>query len=236
MCGRFTLHHSTEEVADRFAVDTVQFPVEARYNIAPQQPIATVTAAPDGRRLDGFRWGLVPFWAKDPTIGGRMINARAETLLEKPAFKNALARRRCLIPADGFYEWAKQGAKRQPMHIHLKRGDLFAFAGLWEEWNDPAAAGPDAPPLRTCTIITVAPNAVVAPIHDRMPAILRPEDETHWLDPSIRDGRALLDLLGPYAQEETMNSYAVSRLVNAPGNDDPECIAPLDEELAAAAA
>jgi putative SOS response-associated peptidase YedK len=235
MCGRFTLRHSADQLAARFDVQENALDVEPRYNIAPSQPVVAVTQPDGARHLEAMKWGLVPFWAKDPAIGNRMINAKAETVAEKPAFKHAFQRRRCLIPADGFYEWKKLPDGKQPMLIHRKADDLFAFAGLWEEWNDPGA-GPDAPPLRTCTIITVAPNAVVAPIHDRMPAILRPEDETHWLDPSIRDGRALLDLLGPYAQEETMNSYAVSRLVNAPGNDGPECIAPLDEELAAAAA
>lgn len=237
MCGRFTLHHDVDAVAARFgAQPALDLNVAApRYNIAPTQSVAAVTQhAEDGRRLEALHWGLVPFWAKEPAIGNRMINARAETLAEKPAFKNAFVRRRCLIPADGFYEWKKEARGRQPFHIRLKnnggdhdRAGLFAFAGLWEEWRDPAA-GENAPPLRSCTIITVAPNTLMAPIHDRMPAILRPDDEAHWLDPQIRNPGDLLSLLGPYS-DDALQAYAVSRLVNAPANDDPECIEPLDE-------
>ncbi len=229
MCGRYTLHHDADALAARFAAQPA-LDIEPRYNIAPTQPVAVVTNHADGgRRLEAFRWGLIPFWAKDPAIGNRMINARAETLAEKPAFKNALVRRRCLIPADGFYEWKKEARGRQPMYARVKTGDgLFAFAGLWEEWRDPAAEK-DAPPLRSCAIITVAPNALMAPIHDRMPAILRPDDEAAWLN--TQNGRALgdiLPLLAPYA-DDAMEAFAVSRLVNAPANDDPECIEPLDE-------
>jgi putative SOS response-associated peptidase YedK len=209
--------------------------LEPRYNIAPTQPVAAVTLDGSsnnvGRRLEALHWGLIPFWAKDLTIGNKMINARAETLAEKPAFKNALVRRRCLIPADGFYEWKKEGRGRQPFYIRQRAGssgDLFAFAGLWEEWRDPAASK-DAPPLRSCTIITVAPNALMASIHDRMPAILRPNDEAAWLDTQgVRDPRDILALLAPY-EDDALETYPVSKLVNAPANDDPECIEPLEE-------
>ena len=221
MCGRFTLHHSTDEVAERFAVQEVLFDLPPRYNIAPSQPVAAVTAQDGTRRLEGLRWGLVPFWAKDVTIGDRLINARAETLAEKPAFKHALMRRRCLIPADGFYEWKKEANGRHPMHLRKLGAELFAFAGLWEEWQQG-----DAPPLRTCTIITVPPNPLVSTIHDRMPAMLRPEDEEEWLDTSIKDRLEVLRLLQPYPDEE-MEAFPVSKRVNAPGVDDQTNLEPM---------
>jgi len=226
MCGRFTLHHTLEELEERFAAEVVAGPkpeTEPRYNIAPTQDILVVTQN-GARHLQAYHWGLIPSWAKDQAIGNKMINARAETLAEKPSFRTALSRRRCLIPADGFYEWqdAPEGQKapRTPMHIRLQDGGLFAFAGLWDEWH-----APDGSPLRSCTIITTAPNAVTAPIHDRMPVILRPEDEALWLDRSVTDAPALLPLLVPYPAG-LMEAYAVSRQVNAPTVDDPACIAP----------
>jgi len=225
MCGRFTLHHSADELAARFDAQPTLPDIEPRYNIAPSQPLAAVIqATPDGpRQIEALHWGLIPFWAKDPAIGNRMINARAETLAEKPAFRHALTRRRCLIPADGFYEWRKEGGKSQPFHIRISTGDLFAFAGLWETWKRPD----DGQTLRSCTIITVPANPLMAPIHDRMPAILRPHDEARWLDTAhLRDPNDLLDLLGPY-EDDVMEAYAVSKLVNAPVNDDPACIEPL---------
>ena len=230
MCGRFTLHHTLEELEERFAAE-VEAPTVAetapRYNIAPTQDILVVTEN-GARHLQGYHWGLIPSWAKDAAIGSRMINARAETLAEKPSFRTALQRRRCLIPADGFYEWqdaaadlpSGKKAPRTPMHIRLQGGDLFAFAGLWDEWH-----APDGSPLRSCTIITTAPNSVTAPIHDRMPVILRPEDEGLWLDRSVSDASALLPLLVPYPAD-VMEAYAVSRSVNAPTVDDPACITP----------
>ncbi len=232
MCGRFTLHHTLEELEERFAAEAdIPSVAEAapRYNIAPTQDILVVTQN-GARHLQGYHWGLIPSWAKDPAIGNKMINARAETLAEKPSFRTALSRRRCLIPADGFYEWqdattdanraSGKKAPRTPMHIRLQDGDLFAFAGLWDEWH-----APDGSPLRSCTIITTAPNAVTAPIHDRMPVILRPEDEALWLDRSVTDAPALLPLLVPYPAD-AMEAYAVSRQVNAPTVDDPACITP----------
>lgn len=229
MCGRFTLHHDTEAVAERFQVQETLVAPPPRYNIAPTQPVAVVIQSDGTRRLDGFRWGLVPFWAKDDTIGNRLINARAETLREKPSFKHAIERRRCLIPADGFYEWKRLSDRRkEPMHIRRADGDLFAFAGLWEEWKDPESGQP----LRTCTIITVPPNPLLSTIHDRMPAMLRPEDEALWLDtPGVAKEEALL-LLQPYP-DMAMEAYPVSRAVNTPAVDDPICIepAPLEEAL-----
>ena len=226
MCGRFTLHHTLEEIEERFAAEAAA-DAAPRYNIAPTQDILVVTQN-GNRHLQAYHWGLIPSWAKDPAIGNRMINARAETLAEKPSFRTALSRRRCLIPADGFYEWqdAPEGletqskkAPRTPMHIRLKDGGLFAFAGLWEEWHTP-----DGSPLRSCTIITTSPNRVTAPIHDRMPVILRPEDEAHWLDQSLTQASDLTSLLLPYPAD-AMEAYAVSRQVNAPTVDDPNCIA-----------
>ena len=230
MCGRFTLYHTREEIEERFAaqlVPNVIAEAEPRYNIAPTQTVLAVTQTRDGARLlDGFHWGLIPSWAKDPGIGTKMINARAETLAEKPSFRTALSRRRCLIPADGFYEWqdappADSGKKppKTPLHLHLTDGSLFAFAGLWDEWH-----APDGSPLRSCTIITTAPNAVAAPIHDRMPVILSPEDEALWLDPTVTDTASLLSLLAPYPAE-FMDAHPVSRAVNTPTVDDAGLIA-----------
>ncbi|HVF11263.1 MAG TPA: SOS response-associated peptidase [Abditibacteriaceae bacterium] len=225
MCGRFTLHHSTAEIAQRFAVQQVMFDFPPRYNIAPSQPVAVITQ--NGvRALESHKWGLVPFWAKDPNIGNRLINARAETLAEKPAFKNALTRRRCLIPADGFYEWKKAGKVSTPLRVRMGGDALFALAGLWEEWN-----APDGSPLRTCTIITTTPNELMASIHNRMPAILQAEDEATWLDPGLKDVPTILSLLHPYP-DGALEAHVVSRRVNAPAFDDESCIAAIegDEE------
>ena len=220
MCGRFTLTQPASAVAERFGAQYVLFEFSPRYNIAPSQPVAVVIQD-GGRRLEACRWGLVPFWAKDPEIGNRLINARAETLAEKPAFKYSLARRRCLIPADGFYEWRKEGNRRVPMYIRRRDGGLFAFAGLWDEWQSP-----DGSPLRTCTIITTQPNSLIAPIHYRMPAILKPENEMLWLDPALKDPAQLLGMLRAYPEME-LDAYAVSGHVNNPNHDDPMCIVPV---------
>lgn len=227
MCGRFILHHSTEQVAERFAAQQVLFPLEARYNIAPGQaiPVIANSTLAGARWMEAMKWGLVPFWAKDPEIGNRLINARAETIAEKPAYKQALKRRRCILPGDGFYEWQAQTVgPRLPYHIRRRDGELFGFAGLWEEWE-----APDGSPLRTCAIITVAPNEIMAPIHNRMPAILRRDDEAAWLDPELKDTAALLAMLQSYPDEE-MEAFPVSRRVNAPQNDDEFCIEPAHEE------
>jgi putative SOS response-associated peptidase YedK len=244
MCGRFTLHRSTKEVAARFGVQKVLFEAEARYNIAPTQQVATITQQNGERVLDGFRWGLVPFWADDPGIGNRMFNARSETLREKPAFKRILQRKRCLIPADGFYEWRedensgakKSRASKTPLHIKRKDGELFAFAGLWDEWQPKAQAGStpdaDAEPLRTCTIITSAPNEFLSRVHHRMAVILPTEFEEAWLDPTLDDADELLQILAPRESEE-LEMYPVSASVNKPAFDDASCIAPAAEEPAA---
>jgi putative SOS response-associated peptidase YedK len=223
MCGRFTLTRATDEVAQRFGADAGQFRLPLQYNIAPTQIVAAVRQN-GTRMLEAFQWGLIPFWARDPQIGSRLINARAETLAEKPAFKHALTRRRCLIPSDGFYEWKKEGRSRQPFYIRRRDGALFAFAGLWETWESP-----EGEVRRTCVIITVEPNALLAGIHNRMPAILTPENESVWLDPGEKSLARLLSCLTPYPAEE-MEYYPVSRLVNSPANDSPECLRPLDAD------
>jgi putative SOS response-associated peptidase YedK len=221
MCGRFTQHHTPEEVAVRFNVKSLDYLFDPRYNIAPTQPVAAVVAqgAQSERRLVNLQWGLVPYWSKDPSIGSRMINAKAETLAEKPSFKQALARRRCLIPADGFYEWQKRGKNpSQPLYIRRRDGGLFAFAGLWEEWTSP-----DGGKLQTCTIITVEPNELIANVHHRMAAILQPDDEAVWLDPRRKPDEAT-ELLRPYPSED-LEMYPVSRAVNSPMIDDESLIA-----------
>jgi putative SOS response-associated peptidase YedK len=231
MCGRFQQSKSVDQLIERFRVQQIGFEFGGpRYNIAPSQPVATVLQErEEGRVLDAFRWGLIPSWAKDPAIGNKMINARAETLAEKPSFKTALRRRRCLIPADGFYEWKKEGegkaTRKQPIRIHLKSEEPFAFAGLWDEW-----VTPDGSPVRSCTIITTAPNKMMSEIHNRMPAILRPEDEAAWLDVAGNDRDDvphLLHMLRPYADEE-MTSHPVSTAINSPALDDEGCIASIE--------
>ncbi len=229
MCGRYTILHSADAVAERFGVEPLPFEDGPRYNIAPSQGVPIIVEDRGERRLLLAHWGLVPFWAKDPSIGSRLINARAETLAEKASFKYALSRRRCLIPADGFYEWQRAATGTQPYYIRRKDTDLFAMAGLWETWESP-----DGSPLVSCTIITVEPNEVVSPLHNRMPAILLPDEESRWLA-DVRGARAgpgggsspeevLLQLLRPYPAA-LMEAYRVSRYVNSPANDGPACIA-----------
>lgn len=218
MCGRFSLWLELTDLIKAFPNFIFPEGVTPRYNIAPTQSVAVVTNNPD-RNVEYFRWGLVPSWAKDPAIGNRMINARSETITEKPSFRAAFRRRRCLILADGFYEWKKEARTRNktPMYIQLATGKPFAFAGLWEFWQ------PDTTPLLSCTILTTTPNALISPIHNRMPVILPEEKYELWLTADELAKRALLDCLGPYPAEE-MVAYAVSPLVNNPRNDVPECI------------
>lgn len=218
MCGRFTLTANAEAIQAAFNVQTINAELLPRYNIAPTQPVAVVLSNGE-RHLEMFRWGLIPFWAKDPAIGNRMINARAETVAEKPSFKTPLKHKRCLVVSDGFYEWRKEESGKTPMYIRLASGEPFAFAGLWDTWSK------QDEPLNSCTIITTAPNEFMAPIHNRMPAILTPEAIDVWLDPSETNPERLLPLLHPYPAE-LMTAHAVSRLVNSPANDVPACIEP----------
>jgi putative SOS response-associated peptidase YedK len=195
-----------------------------RYNIAPTQEVAAVRLARQRRerQLVALRWGLIPSWAKDPAIGNRMINARAETVAEKPSFRNALKRRRCLVLSDGYYEWQKQGPKepKQPYYICMADERPFAFAGLWESWTDPSANR-----LDSCTIITTEANELTKPIHDRMPVILPADGYETWLEDSPQDDDQLQQLLISYPSDQ-MKAYAVSTLVNSPRNDDPNCVVP----------
>jgi putative SOS response-associated peptidase YedK len=217
MCGRFTLHVDIKTVAEQFGVPA-SLETSPRYNIAPTQEVVSImrNGAP---HMAILRWGLIPSWAKDESIGSRMINARAETLAEKPSFSRLLRSKRCLVVADGFYEWRKENGSKTPMYITLKSGAPFAFAGLWDQWKN--AEGQQ---IRTCTIITTNPNNVLVPIHNRMPAILAPDAYELWLDPEMHDQEALSHWLAPYPAEE-MTARPVSRLVNDPKHDSPELIA-----------
>jgi putative SOS response-associated peptidase YedK len=222
MCGRCTLTPSAAEIEARFGL-----PVPAgytpRYNIAPTQEILALLDDSQGRRLEIFRWGLIPHWAKDAKIAQKLINARAETLFEKPSFRDAAKKRRCLVIADGFYEWrATVKGKKTPVYVRLKSKEPFGFAGLWERWNSP-----EGQIIQTCTIVTTKPNELIKPIHNRMPVIVPRELEELWLDPSPRTDRELESILQPYTAEE-MEFFEVSPLVNSPTNDGPECIKPAE--------
>jgi putative SOS response-associated peptidase YedK len=224
MCGRLNLTSSGSELAEAFGLDETPELVP-RYNIAPTQPIAAVRIHPElrRRRLDILRWGLVPSWAKNPSVGTRMINARVESLNSKPAFREAFRERRCLIPTNGFYEWEKRGA-RQPFVIRRRDGRPFAFAGLWDRWADDAS-------LETCTILTTDANELVLPIHNRMPVILPPAAYELWLDPQVKAVGALKQFLGAAASKE-LEALPLSERINSPANDDPEVLRPVARTLA----
>lgn len=222
MCGRFTLHTPTQNLVKLFELVRAASD-RPRYNIAPTQAIAVVRKIPDaeGRELVMLRWGLIPAWSKDAQIGARMINARAETAAEKPAFRAAFKARRCLVPADGFYEWQRAGRQKQPFYFRLRDGTPFALAGLWEEWEAPGSEI-----IESASVLTTEANELVRPIHDRMPVILQREDYERWLDPETRAAETLRGLLRPYPAGE-MSASAVSRRVNNARNDDAGCIEPL---------
>ncbi|HLQ30291.1 MAG TPA: SOS response-associated peptidase [Ktedonobacteraceae bacterium] len=217
MCGRFTLTIDIKTVAETFGV-APSLQASPRYNIAPTQEVVTILSN-GSAHMEWLQWGLIPSWAKEESIGSKMINARAETLAEKPSFKRLLRSRRCLVVADGFYEWKKEHVGKTPMYMTLKDGSPFAFAGLWDLWHSP-----DGRDIRTCTIVTTQPNALVTSIHDRMPAILSADAREIWLDSSLHDEQALLPLLVPYPADE-MTARAVSRLVNNPKVEGAELIA-----------
>ena len=220
MCGRFAFYSPAEAVARVFGVDDPP-ELEARFNIAPTQFVPVVRDDKEGhRRISLLRWGLVPFWAKDKAIGNRMINARAETLASKPAYRDSFRRRRCIVPANGFYEWQKQGAVKQPYFVSLGGDEPFGMAGLWASWRsrtDPHER------LETFTIVTTTPNDVVAPLHDRMPVILEAGAYDAWLARDNEDTDALQSLLGPYPAPG-LEYRAVSRDVNNPRNDEPRLV------------
>lgn len=221
MCGRFTLTVDPAEFQDKFGNFTFPKPFAPRFNIAPTQPVLAVPNN-DKFKADFFVWGLIPMWAKDPSIGNRLINARGETVAEKPSFRGSLKYKRCLIFADGFYEWKAQPGKKTktPFYIHMKDRKPFAFAGLWDTWNSS-----DGSLIRSCTLITTEPNELMAMIHDRMPVILHPRDYAKWLEPSAQTPEQVLPLIKPYPAEE-MDAYPVSALVNKASNDIPELIVP----------
>jgi putative SOS response-associated peptidase YedK len=216
MCGRYTLKTPVNVLAEQFQIDEYPSSMNASYNIAPTQEVAAVIEGEGKRKLEMLHWGLIPFWADDPRMGNKMINARAETVAEKPSFRKAFRNHRCLVLADGFYEWQKTANGKQPYYIRMEDGSPFAFAGLWESWQNGTE-------IRSATIITTDANAVVAPIHNRMPVILHPEDYTLWLDPGFDEKEPLTTLLKPYPAE-AMEAYPVSRRVNRPSNNEPSCI------------
>jgi len=220
MCGRFVQATPGEVIAEIFGLEEVP-KLAPRYNVAPTQSAAVVRWRGDRRELAMLRWGLVPSWAKDPSIGARLMNARGETLATKPAFRYALRNRRCVVPATGFFEWQKTATGKRPYFFYLASGLPMALAGLWEVWQPP-----EGPVLETFTIVTTQANAKLAPIHDRMPAILDESAIKVWLDPSVREAEALVRLLSP-APESWIGFHPVSRAVNNPQHDAPECIAPL---------
>jgi putative SOS response-associated peptidase YedK len=218
MCGRYTLRTPVETLVERFEINEYPSPITPSYNIAPSQGVAAVIAENGKRKLEMLHWGLIPSWAKDPEIGNKMINARAETVAEKPSYRKAFKERRCLILADGFYEWQKTDSGKQPFYIRMEDESPFAFAGLWESWQNGRE-------IRSCTIITTSPNEVAAQVHNRMPVILHPEDYEMWLDPDFDEREPLTTLLRPFPAE-AMEAYPVSRKVNRPANNDPEVIEP----------
>ncbi|WP_138498841.1 SOS response-associated peptidase [Nostoc sp. PA-18-2419] len=222
MCGRFTLNQSAEALAKVF--DVQQLPdLPTGYNIAPTQIVATVLQNPESkkREFQQLHWGLIPSWAKDPGMGAKLINARAETVAEKPAFRSAFKHRRCLVLADGFYEWQRQQGKKQPFYFRLQDGQPFGFAGLWEKWHSPANEE-----IISCTILTTAANELLQSIHERMPVILEPQDYELWLDSQQQTPQTLQQLLRPYPAP-AMTAYPVSTLVNNSRHHSPECIKPI---------
>ncbi len=222
MCGRYTLYTSPEQLAKHFQVQPL-VALAPRFNIAPAQTVPAVRQGLAGRELVMLRWGLVPCWAREEKTGYRMINARAETVAAKPAFRTAFQQRRCLIPADGFYEWRPGPTGKQPYYITLKDGDPFAFAGLWEHWE-----AEDGHSVESCTIIVTTANPLVQAIHDRMPVILDVQNYVSWLDTRRFNAARLEALLQPYPAER-MQAWPVSPRVNSPKNSDAGCIAPLPQ-------
>jgi putative SOS response-associated peptidase YedK len=228
MCGRFSLIANPDELAEHFEIDfepDLEFATawESRFNIAPSQPVTTVYVPEDSgqRAIVNRRWGLVPSWANDPKIGNRQINARSETLAEKPAFRQALKQRRCLVAADGFYEWSGPARSKQPYHIALEGREIFGFAGLWERWRDPEGLE-----IESCTVITAAANSVLGELHSRMPVILEPEKYDAWLDPSRQDAAELLALLRSH-RCDALRYHPVSYRVNNVAYDDSACLEPV---------
>ena len=221
MCGRFVLFSSLDDIVREFEIERVQAQLRPSYNVAPTQKVAVVVRNQGVNVLDKMVWGLIPSWARDPGIGSRMINARSETVHEKPSFKRPFKSQRCLIVADGFYEWQKTNGTKVPMFLRLRSKRPFGLAGLYDVWKTSAGEK-----ITSCTIITTNANQLVRPIHNRMPVILSQSDQAVWLDAGPQPTERLLSLLAPYPAGE-MEAYAVSRMVNSPENDDPGCIEPV---------
>ena len=220
MCGRYSLTSSLNELAQRFEFDSEPEGFVPRYNVAPTQQVLAVVGG-EPRRAGFMRWGLIPSWSKDGPSSRPLINARAETVAEKPSFRDSLKRRRCLILADGFYEWQKVGDGKRPMRVTMRSGEPFAFAGLWSKWTDAEGSS-----ISSCAIITTAANEVLKPIHHRMPVILSKEVEDLWLDTALDDSQTLTQLLEPFP-EDALEAYEVSALVNSASNDRPEVATPI---------
>jgi len=229
MCGRYVAAAPPSEIAKYFGAAPTETVLEPSYNVAPTNEVYAVVEHDDERRLEPLRWGLVPLWAKDLAIGSKMINARAEGIATKNAYRHAFRKQRCIIPADGFFEWkVVEGQKRkQPMYIHRVDGEPLAFAGLWETWRGPERKDD---PLRTCTIITTSANETMAPVHNRMPVILPPDSWAEWLDPEMQDTDALAEFLVP-APSSLLTLYPITTAVNHVRNKGPELIVPLSDAL-----
>lgn len=219
MCGRFTLSMDTDELQVEFPNVDFGLYLNPSYNIAPSQKVLAISNE-DHHKASLYHWGLIPSWSKDRKIGSKMINARGETLVEKPSFKQPFRRQRCLIVADGFYEWKKEGGAKIPVYIHLKKRKPFAFAGLWDRWQSP-----DGEHLHSCTIITTEANELLKPIHLRMPVILKSSDYQLWLGRTIEEPEELQGLIRPFESDQ-MAFYPVSTFVNSPANNTPKCIQP----------
>jgi putative SOS response-associated peptidase YedK len=223
MCGRYRLSRRKQIIEEHFDSVSGEEDWTPRYNVAPTQPVPIIRQNPKEsvRQLSLVRWGLIPFWARDASGAAKMINARSETASGKPAFRDALKSRRCLVPADGFYEWQRTSKTKQPFCFEVNGGSLFAFAGLWDRWRDPSGNW-----IKTCSILTTTPNAVTSAVHDRMPVILDPDSYDLWLDPGMKDVSAASGMLKPY-DARLMRCYPVSSRVNRVANDDQECSAPV---------
>ena len=229
MCGRYRLSRRKELLAQHFGADFAGLDWEPRYNIAPTQAVPVLRPGHTGTlEASAMRWGLIPSWATDPAVGARTINARSETVASKPSFRESLQKRRCLVPADGFYEWQRGAGGKQPFCFEVGEAEIFAFAGLWDSWRRP-----DGQTIETCTILTTTPNDLLADVHDRMPVILAPEHRDRWLDPSLRDAAKAAALLQPFASN-LMRRYPVSTRVNGVANEGPECSTPVDLPVAPA--
>ena len=221
MCGRFTIKFTLEEANKRFHIEEIKAKFTPSYNVAPSQSIPVIYNENNKIVLDSFTWGLIPHWAKDSKTVYKMINARIETISEKHTYNKELIEGRCLIPASGFFEWKKVDGSKKPIFIHVKDQDIFAFAGISSLWK-----APDGKIIKTCSIVTIQPNKFMKDIHDRMPAILKKDDEKEWINQKITDKKEILKMVNTYPAKE-MDAYEVSPMVNSPANNNPKCIQPI---------